>query len=60
MNKLFESDQSAFNDISLINFVYLVNSSEYADNTYSAYSFDIPFTFTLNNSNVEIYETFAQ
>jgi len=55
MGKVFEFDNSAFNDIALINFVYLVNDTEYSTDSYSAFSFDIPFTFTMNNSNIELY-----
>lgn len=55
IEKVYTLDQSAFNDIALINFVYLVNNNEYSVDNYSAFSFDIPFTFTLNNSNTEIY-----
>jgi hypothetical protein len=53
MEKVYADNNNAFKDVKLMNFVYLVHKSEYSVDSYSAFSYDIPFEFT--SGNTEIY-----
>ena len=49
MEKLYLDNSRAFEDVKLINLVYLVSGEEYSVENYSAFSFDIPFDFFHGN-----------